>query len=169
MNAKAEAICALDDGLSARHGRLVPETAEAQRMLSAALSFQLGEGPKTAPKGPTFVVIHRTSEPMPYVAEVTPFAFDVLWSTTVAASALITIDDPVSQQPAVSEKVASLLDLTRSEARVAELLASGRSERAIAATLSVSLNTVKTHRKRIYAKLGVTSRLELVATVDACR
>ncbi|WP_422367286.1 helix-turn-helix transcriptional regulator [Pelagibius sp.] len=169
MNTKAEAICALGDGLTARHGRLVPQRPEAQRQLRAALSFQLGEGPKTAPKGPTFVVMHRSSAPMPYVAEVTPFAFDVLWRTPVAATALMTIDDPDSQRPVVSEIVASALSLTRTEARVAGLLASARSEREIATALSISLNTVKTHRKRIYAKLGITSRLELVSTIDAYR
>ena len=169
MNAKAEAICAQGDGLTARHGRLVPHEADAQRQLRAALSFQLGEGPTTAPKGPTFVVIHRASASMPFVAEVTPFAFDVLWSTPVAATALVTIEDPDSQRPIVSEGVAAALSLTRGETRVAGLLASGRSEREIADALAVSLNTVKTHRKRIYAKLGVARRVELAAILSARR
>ncbi len=166
MNAKAEAICALGDGLTARHGRLLPHASQAQKQLRAALSLQLGEGPKTAPRGPTFVVIHRSCAPMPYVAEVTPFAFDVFWSTPIAATALVTIDDPDSQRPVVSERVAAALSLTRSEARVAGFLVGGRSEREIAEALAVSLNTVKTHRKRIYAKLGVTRRAELAAILN---
>ena len=52
--------------------------------------------------------------------------------------------------------------LTAQERRVAELVATGRSNQQIAQQLSVSVNTVETHLKHVFAKLGVRSRLELV-------
>jgi len=55
--------------------------------------------------------------------------------------------------------------LTDREFEVLGLLASGFSNEEIAAALFVSLNTVKTHLKNIFGKLGVTSRLQ--ATVRA--
>jgi DNA-binding CsgD family transcriptional regulator len=54
-------------------------------------------------------------------------------------------------------------ELTTQEARVAALTATGASNPQIARQLSVSVSTVETHLERIYAKLGVHSRHELIA------
>jgi DNA-binding NarL/FixJ family response regulator len=51
--------------------------------------------------------------------------------------------------------------LTPREADVLELLQSGRSNGEIANTLHVSVETVRTHARRIYRKLGVSTRREL--------
>ena len=51
--------------------------------------------------------------------------------------------------------------LTSSEQDVAELAASGMTNRDVAATLSVSLKTVEANLTRIYRKLGIDSRVEL--------
>jgi DNA-binding NarL/FixJ family response regulator len=53
--------------------------------------------------------------------------------------------------------------LTPREAEVMELLRSGRSNAEIAQTLHVSIETVRTHARRIYRKLGVKTRRELRA------
>lgn len=53
-------------------------------------------------------------------------------------------------------------ELTPSEERVAQLAAAGHSNKEIAQSLYVSVNTVETHLKRIYAKLGIRSRRELM-------
>jgi DNA-binding CsgD family transcriptional regulator len=53
--------------------------------------------------------------------------------------------------------------LTAQESRVAALAATGASNRRIAQQLSVSVSTVETHLERVYAKLGVRSRHELIA------
>ncbi len=50
--------------------------------------------------------------------------------------------------------------LTAQELRVLCLLAAGRSNQEIASTLVVSLNTVKSHLKHLYSKLGVNSRIQ---------
>ncbi len=53
--------------------------------------------------------------------------------------------------------------LTPREAEVLELLQSGRSNAEIAQTLNVGIETVRTHARRIYRKLGVRTRRELRA------
>lgn len=53
--------------------------------------------------------------------------------------------------------------LTPREAEVLELLQSGRSNAEIALTLQVSIETVRSHARRIYRKLGVRTRRELRA------
>ncbi len=54
------------------------------------------------------------------------------------------------------------LELTAQEERVASQAAEGRSNRQIAAVLQLSVSTVETHLERIYAKLGIHSRRELM-------
>jgi DNA-binding CsgD family transcriptional regulator len=54
-------------------------------------------------------------------------------------------------------------DLTEREREVAGLLALGLDNEEIAAALFVSRNTVKTHLRHIYEKLGARSRTEAVA------
>jgi DNA-binding CsgD family transcriptional regulator len=56
--------------------------------------------------------------------------------------------------------------LTETERRLAELAASGLSNREVAARASVSIKTVESNLTRVYKKLGLRSRVELV---DAMR
>ena len=55
--------------------------------------------------------------------------------------------------------------LTPPERSVARLVATGRSNRDVAAELMVSVKTVEFHLTRIYARLGVRSRGQLAALV----
>ena len=52
-------------------------------------------------------------------------------------------------------------ELTPIEERVSALVASGQTNREVAATLFLSVRTVDSHLGRIYRKLGVRSRTEL--------
>jgi DNA-binding NarL/FixJ family response regulator len=63
---------------------------------------------------------------------------------------------------AAGEKWESLTDRER---EVLQLLVQGLDNTAIADKLCVSVNTVRSHNKRIYSKLGVTDRAEAVAFV----
>jgi len=54
------------------------------------------------------------------------------------------------------------VELTPAERRVAELAADGRTNAEIGRALHVSVNTVETHLRRIYLKLGINSRRQLV-------
>jgi len=59
--------------------------------------------------------------------------------------------------------------LSVQEQRVLHLLAAGRTKPAIAQELIVSMNTIKTHVKSIYRKLGASNRLEALARAHALR
>ena len=56
--------------------------------------------------------------------------------------------------------------LTPSEQRVAELVASGMTNRDVAAALFISPKTVEANLSRIYHKLGIRSRAELGRRLD---
>ena len=62
-----------------------------------------------------------------------------------------------------SGRASSSVDLTPNEARVAELVAAGGTNREVADALSVSVHTVEADLKRIYRKLGIRSRTELAS------
>jgi DNA-binding CsgD family transcriptional regulator len=55
--------------------------------------------------------------------------------------------------------------LTPTERRVADLAASGLTNRQIAEALFVTVKTVETHLARVYTKLGITSRADLVRRI----
>jgi DNA-binding CsgD family transcriptional regulator len=56
--------------------------------------------------------------------------------------------------------------LTAAERRVALLAAAGRSNQEIAQALWISVNTVETHMRRVFTKLNVRSRRELMTRPD---
>ena len=54
--------------------------------------------------------------------------------------------------------------LTDRERAIAELVVAGETNKQVGARLYLSEKTVETHLSRVYAKLGVKSRVELAAT-----
>ncbi len=65
--------------------------------------------------------------------------------------------------------VSTLDELTPQELQIARLLADGKTTREAAAAIFVSPKTVEYHLRHVYAKLGIHSRDELVATFEAPR
>lgn len=57
--------------------------------------------------------------------------------------------------------------LTRTEQRVARLIAAGHTNRSAARELALSANTIATHLRAIFGKLGVNSRVQLTLALMA--
>jgi DNA-binding NarL/FixJ family response regulator len=57
--------------------------------------------------------------------------------------------------------------LTPTERRIAELVATGLSNKEVAAELFVTVTTVESHLSKVYAKLGIRSRTQLARHVGA--
>jgi DNA-binding NarL/FixJ family response regulator len=70
-----------------------------------------------------------------------------------------------AQQADPKSWAGSQLRLSQRESDVLSLLVDGLSNRAIAAQLEVSEETVKTHLRHIYKKLKVKDRAHAVATI----
>jgi DNA-binding CsgD family transcriptional regulator len=62
-----------------------------------------------------------------------------------------------------TRRAAGPAGLTEQEQTVAALVATGLSNREVAAEMLLSVKTVQFHLTRVYAKLGVRSRAELAA------
>ena len=71
---------------------------------------------------------------------------------------------PVSAAPAVAPA-----SLTPREQQIAEAIATGRSNRDIAAQLGITEQTVKNHLTNIFGKVGVGSRLQLALALVKTR
>ncbi|WP_197906149.1 helix-turn-helix domain-containing protein [Mycolicibacterium litorale] len=56
-----------------------------------------------------------------------------------------------------------IVALSPREQQIARMVAYGRTNQAIASSLEISVWTVSTHLRRIFAKLAVSSRAEMVA------
>lgn len=68
---------------------------------------------------------------------------------------------------ALCAKAARTYDLTRREEDVLRLLVEGRTAPQIAEELVVSPNTVKTHVRNLYRKLGINRRADLACCLGS--
>jgi DNA-binding NarL/FixJ family response regulator len=85
-------------------------------------------------------------------------ARDVLHAIHLASRGLTVLPPATLDGPPLGQEI-----LTSREADVLELLQGGHSNGEIAEALHVSIETVRTHVRRIYRKLGVANRRELRA------
>ena len=69
-------------------------------------------------------------------------------------------------RPLKCANVSKLYGLTARETDVLEQLSKGSSTRAVATRLSISEQTVKTHTRHIFNKLGIHKRQELIDIVE---
>lgn len=87
----------------------------------------------------------------------------------VAPAAIEPIGDATGDMPSLEDNcrtVAERFGLTNRESEVLELLARGRTSPIIQEKLFLSHNTVKTHVRHIYSKMGIHSQQELIDIVE---
>lgn len=83
------------------------------------------------------------------------------------AAELVQMKSAASYAPGLgrTENKSGWQSLTEAERRVAALVAAGLTNPEVGRRLYVSPRTVSTHLKHVFAKLGVTSRVELATLV----
>lgn len=165
MNAGAEAVFALDDGLSldARgtpRARLAGESGR----LSAAIRTAADGGMNGGSAPDDVLVVTRPSQRAPYQIAVAPLAYgDQFYGHR--RTVIVAIADP-DQIPQTSERsLRAHYGLTEREARfVAEFVETASLE-AVAERLSLTRNSARTYLKRVFAKTGVSSQAALMKLV----
>jgi LuxR family maltose regulon positive regulatory protein len=151
-----------------RHGRAIEilvlqaltleaqgERADAQQALKRALTLAEPEGYVRA-----FVDGGATMAALLSQVEVLPAYVERL----LAALGEALRDDERAESPVAHPPVSPLIEpLSERELELLRLIAAGLTNQAIAGQLVVSVNTVKTHARNIYGKLGVRNRTQAAA------
>jgi DNA-binding CsgD family transcriptional regulator len=158
-NASGEALLRSDlsvgpTGLTTQHRASAARLRDA---IGAALAFP------TRLARPGRLAIQREAQP-PLLVDVAPLpgASEDLFRR---AKAIVIIDDPERVDAADAEALQRLFGLTPSEARVAAAVGQGRSPAEASEALGVTVLTVRSTLKSVYAKLGVNRQSQLAALV----
>ena len=79
---------------------------------------------------------------------------------------------PVKAEHATKQGMEHVLDhygVTRRERQIVQKICLGKTNKQIAEELFISLQTVKDHTHRIYSKMGVNSRVQLVQMMNTAK
>jgi hypothetical protein len=155
-NAAARRIAARGDCLRIRTRRVQLTERQAQAALEAFLN--VGTMEDSLPNGP-LCLCRRSNGPVRYV--IVAAWLDSSASVLQPLASLL-IYEPYRVGRISSELLASLYGLTRMESQLASALYIVPRLDAAAARCGVTLNTAKTHLKRVFSKCAVSSKAELL-------
>lgn len=164
-NAAAERLLDAGDGLRSFRGAIRLHDAAAQRRLEGAVLALAAGLPIHAEE---VIRALRPSRAAALRLSVFPAPGDTTTMLAPRARAVVLIHDPEAALDALTpERLESHYGLTSAEGRVAVLAGRAMGAAAIARQLSASPNTVKTHLKAVFGKLGVNTQAELVRLLMA--
>ena len=168
MTPAAEALMRKRDGLVTNKsghltlGAQMPgDAARLATSIKQALAVTRGEAQSLG----GLLQIKRPSGRRALLVQVSPLpapAFSPWSAIDGGARVIVQIVDPQASFHAQAERLRQLVGLTAAETRVAALLGGGLGLADTGNALGVSLNTVKTHARRVFDKSGVRSSAALV-------
>ena len=165
-NAPALEILRRGDGLADRkgvlHASLPADDSRLRRLLGRALPELWG----AAPAGGSMTV-QRPAGRSRLGLHVSPVGVGTADFGGRRVAALVLVVDPANRGRIDARRVAALLGLTESEARVSALLAEGMKVREIAAETGFQESYVRWLFQQVYGKLGATGQVALVRQVLA--
>ncbi len=160
-NGPAHAILTSGAGLKERMGKLAVDNPRTAPAFALALA--------RAARGDRAIGLHGIGVPLermgeaPMIAYVLPLNQSDTRHVTGGPSVSVFIATAASSMPVADAVISTLYGLTPAEIRVARNLLAGQNVEAIADTTAVSLNTVRSHVRRVLEKTGCSRQAELVA------
>lgn len=162
-NASAGRLLGAGDAIRVIGGRLTAMDRSAAGRL-AALIRTSADTAAGKPGGAGGAISIFRANRLPLTALVAPFR-PALGGTGLPA-AIVFLRDPERLCPS-GPALQSLFGLTPSEAAVAAAIAGGKAVDDLAAGLGITLNTMRTHLKSIFAKTGTNRQAQLVSVILA--
>jgi DNA-binding CsgD family transcriptional regulator/PAS domain-containing protein len=164
-NGAAKELLGRGDGLRLVSGRLTAlragDAARLHQLVVEAAATSAGSG--VSPGGA--LRIPRPDGAADYMATVSPLSTALMRGTERRALVLVVITDPVGPSPASASSWREAFGLTDAEARVALGLLEGLAPAAIAARHGVSLPTVRSQIRSLFAKTGTRRQAELLVVL----
>ena len=147
-------------GLSLSGGRLTASLPDAARRLGALIAAAgLPDGGQRIGGS---IGLPRPNGRLPLSVTAAPIGL-LRWSLFARPpSVLVRVTDPEGELHLPEQKLRELFGLTIAECRVALAMFAGALPQDAAATLGVSVNTLRTHLKRIFEKTGVNRQSALI-------
>jgi DNA-binding CsgD family transcriptional regulator len=161
-NEAADHLIRAGRGLALSGGTVVGTSAVARRALADATSRAATNGGEHLGERGIGIPLSGPGE-VPIMAYVLPLARSALRMSFGPATVALFVSLGDSHVAPTEAMLVTLFDLTPAESRVMALAASGNGLAEIAAVLSLSENTIKTHLGRVYSKTGTSRMAELVA------
>jgi DNA-binding CsgD family transcriptional regulator len=162
LNTAAERIAAEGDGIRIEHGRLAASRASEQLALRSLIADAMSLDNNTTHVKGGMLLVSRHPFRCPLEVLVTPLCSGYGIFGKRRRAVLIVVVDP-EREPNISEEVLRRTwHLSHAEAAVAKLLSSGKDIKEIADELHISLNTARTHLKRVLSKTGSRRQAEAV-------
>ena len=162
-NRRAREILSYDDGIWIHRGVLTASSHLETQHLHEAVALALNPHNRVQLPGEEVIVLSRPSGLIEYNALVSRLtANQDVSREPLAAIFLSETSRPIEFDPHRLEK---LYKFTPAEAQVARLLVQGLKLQDSAASLGVSLNTVKTHLRNIFDKIGCDRQAEVVRII----
>lgn len=166
MNARARQLIDAHPSLVVNHKRMDVVLPEAASRLKHAIQECLDSGKDASRRLPkSFITLPRSNR-LPIIFWVAPFKSACLPCLAAGGElAALFFHDPEYKIPLSEDYLRETYGMTRAEAKVAVLLATGHAIDEIAETTGTTDNAVKFHLKAIYAKTGTHRQSELVARI----
>ena len=165
MNGAAESILKDGNALKSRDGRLVAARPGSRDALSHALDASVaGKAPSASGQ---YAIPLPDEEGSGLIANVLPLQWRDGRNPLAAlpGAAAVIIQNPSEGAAPPMEAVALLYGLTTAERNVLEHVAGSHTPQETADRLGVSVNTVKTHLQKIFAKTNTARQADLVRLV----
>jgi DNA-binding CsgD family transcriptional regulator/PAS domain-containing protein len=160
-NEAAQAMLGAGDGLTLRAGQLEFACPKADAGYRKALAAWARGDAGSADPPPAAIRVSRPSGRADYVVQLLPLKGRHPWIAGGSCAYVTLVSDPGRGVRLAGMELQALFGLTATEAQVATLLAHGQQPAAVVSRLGITRNTLNTHRKRIFEKLGVSSQAEL--------
>ncbi len=163
-NRSAERILALDDGI--RVGPNGPYAAKPsdnkalRDLLDAAITTPVGHEAESG----GFIAVERPSGRRQFVVMVSSL-FSATEDSGNSAAVVMFIADPEAGDVSATEVLGTVYDLTQAEAELVQLLSRGYSVEESAEMRGVTLNTVRSQLKHVFAKTDTKRQGELVRLI----
>lgn len=161
-NRTARALANQDDGFALSHDGLAltrsDEAANLRRLIQGASTTSTGKGFNSG----GVLCVSRPSLKRPYSILVAPHAKNHGSLSSLQPAAIIFISDPEQEEIPDELVLSKLFGFTPAEAKLAALLAQGRSLKEAADTSGVARSTVRSQLKKLFEKTNTRRQGELI-------